>query len=287
MPTTTIGLRCRFLLLATLSVTGLAAAENSYRFSPGPARTYLTETRQEVTWDAAGDHLTYTSTLALSQIWKCVGVEGANARVEVTTARVLASHRGPGSEHAFDSALPETASDPLLGHCKALEGVTLTLLIDQVTGATRVSGGERIAAAIAKRSPNLIDPLAPSPLAAQATDLYSDANLSRIWSQTLVLPAAPDTLPLGAPLSGSLLRTWKDLTYELSGTPTGSVILAKEPTPVSATASAVTGAGSVTLHADGWPQICAGSMTYDLTFEALTMPVAQRHQVRWQLTRIK
>ena len=279
--------RISILLLTVLGSVGLVAAETSYRFSPGPARTYLAETRQEVAWDAAGDQLTYTSTLALSQIWKCVSVDGVNARVEVTTVRVLASHRGPGADHTFDSAVPETASDPLLGHCKALEGVTLTLVIDQSTGATRVTGGERIAAAIAKRAPNLIDPAAPSPLALQATELYSEANLSRIWSQTLVLPAAPAELPLGAPLSGTLLRTWKDLTYQLSGTPTGSVILAKEPTPVTATASAVTGTGSVTLHADGWPQTCGGSLTYDLNFDALTMPVVQRHQVRWQLARVK
>jgi hypothetical protein len=276
-----------FLVLAVLSSTSITAAETTYRFSPGPARTYLAETRQEVAWDAAGDRLTYSSTLALSQIWKCVGSEGAHARVEVTTVRVLASHRGPGAEHTFDSAIPESASDPLLGHCKALEGVTLTLVIEQATGATRVSGGERIAAAIAKRTPNLVDPAAPSPLAIQASELYSDANLSRIWSQTLALPAAPSELPLGAPLSGTLLRTWKELTYQLSGTPSGSIILAQDPTPVTATASAVTGTGSVALHADGWPQTCAGSMSYGLNFEALTMPVLQQHQVRWQLTRAK
>lgn len=273
-------------LLLPAAVLSLQAAEG-YRFAPGPAQSYLAETRQEVAWESAGDKLAFVSTLALSQAWKCVAVEGATARVEVTTLRVIATHRGPGADHAFDSAVPETGEDPLLGHLKAIEGVTLVFTIDQATGATRVTGGSRIAEAIGKRAPNLVDPLSPSPLAAQAAQLYGDANLSRIWSQTLALPSvAAQEVPLGEPLGGTLLRTWKGFEYTLAGAPSGTVTLAREPTPVTATISPVAGTGSSAIAADGWPQTAGGGMSFTLTVDALTQPVAQRHAVRWQLARL-
>lgn len=284
---TTAALRLAPCLLLPAVALSLQAAETGYRFTPGPAQSYLAETRQEVAWESAGDKLVFVSTLALSQAWKCVAVEGNSAQVEVTTLRVIATHKGPGADHAFDSAVPGTAEDPLLGHLKAIEGATLVFTIDQATGATRVSGGSRIAEAIAKRAPNLVDPLSPSPLAAQAAQLYGDANLSRIWSQTLALPSpAAQEVPLGEPLSGTLLRTWKGSEYTLAGTPAGTVTLAREPTPVTAAISPVAGTGTSAITADGWPQTAGGSMSFTLTVDALTQPVAQRHAVRWQLARL-
>ena len=285
--TTTAALRIGPCLLLPAAFIALHAADAGYRFAPGPAQSYLAETRQEVAWESAGDKLAFVSTLALSQAWKCVAVEGTIARVEVTTLRVIATHKGPGADHAFDSAVPESAEDPLLGHLKAIEGVTLVFAIDQATGATRVTGGSRIAEAIARRAPNLVDPLSPSPLAAQAAQLYGDANLSRIWSQTLALPSATaQEVPLGEPLTGVLTRTWKGFEYALAGTPAGMVTLAREPTPVTATISPVAGTGSAAIAADGWPQTAGGGMSFTLTVDALTQPVAQRHTVRWQLARL-
>jgi hypothetical protein len=278
----------RWLTLIILGGVGMSAAD--YHFKVGEIRRYLAETRQEVAWESAGDHLTFTSSLATSQAWKCVAENHGIATVEVTILRVIAKNQGPGADHRFDSAQNSSSAasaDPLLGHLKALDGVTLTMRIDQHSGETQVSGGQRIAEAIAKRAPNLIDPTAPSPLAAQAAQAYSDANLSRIWSQTLALPAAtPQAVPLGEPLTGSLTRTWKGLAYTLAGEVVGEALLAKEPTAVRSAMSAVAGEGSLALTADQWPAKANGTLRFTLTMSALTQPVTQQHTVTWQLAQL-
>lgn len=279
----------RLVIVLMCSGCWLSAAE--YSFKVGEIRRYLVETKQEVAWDSAGDHLAFTSSIATMQVWKCIARDGGIATVEATILRVIAKHQGPGSVHSFDSALKMSSdpsvSDPLLGHLKALDGVTLTLRISQTTGATQVSGGERIAETIAKRAPNLMDPTLPSPLAAQAQQTYSDANLSRIWSQTLALPSgAPQPVPLGEPLTGTLTRTWKGTSYSLTGDLGGTVIMAKEPTAVTATISAVGGDGKTSLTADQWPGAVGGSLHFTLTMSALTQPVVQQHTVTWQLAQV-
>lgn len=278
----------RWLILCAVGLPAIAA---DYHFTAGEIRRYLVETRQDVAWDSAGDHLTFTSTLSTMQAWKCVGVDGGTATIEASILRVIAKHQGPGSDHHFDSALrisnDPAVADSLLGHLKALDGVTLTLRIAQATGETQVTGGARIAETIAKRAPNLMDPLAPSPLAAQAQQLYSDANLSRIWSQTLALPAfAPQAVPLGEPLTGTLVRTWKGTAYTLTGEVTGTAVIAKEPTAVTAAVSHVAGDGKLALAADGWPGTAGGSLHFTLSVDALTQPVVQQHTVTWQIAQV-
>lgn len=279
----------RLVILLVCSGCWLSAAD--YSFKVGEIRRYLVETKQEVAWDSAGDHLAYTSSIATMQVWKCIANDGGIATLEATILRVIAKHQGPGSDHRFDSALKMSSdpsvSDPLLGHLKALDGVTLTLRISQTTGATQVSGGERIAETIAKRAPNLMDPTSPSPLAAQAQQTYSDANLSRIWSQTLALPSGtPQPVPLGEPLTGTLMRAWKGTSYTLTGDIGGTAIVAKEPTAVIAAISAVGGDGKLSLTADQWPGTVGGSLHFTLTMSALTQPVVQQHTVTWQLAQV-
>ena len=269
-----------------LLALALAAPAAEYRFSVGQLATYLVETKQTVAWDSAGDHLTFTSTIATNQAWRCVAVADGKATVEATILRVNATHSGPGSEHRLNSAQREGLDDPLLGHLAALEGVTLRLVIDQATGATSVTGGARIIAAIGKRAPNPTDPTGPSPLAAQAQQAYSDATLSRTWSQTLALPSAtPSTLPLGEPLTGTLLRTWTTDRWSLSGDVAGTALLAKDPTPVTAAVSKTGGEGRIVLGTDGWPQVANGTLTFTLAVNALTQPVSQEHRIAWQLAR--
>ncbi len=273
------------------SCVGLSLSAVEYHFTIGVVQQYLVETKQEVAWDSAGDHLAFTSSVATLQAWKCIAIDGSTATVEATILRVIAKHQGPGSDHRFDSSLrmstDPSVSDPLLGHLKALDGVTLTLRIDQLTGATRVSGGAVIADAIAKRAPNLMDPTAPSPMAAQAQQLYGDANLSRIWSQTLALPAfTPQPVALGEPLTGTLNRIWKGQTYTLQGEVGGTAVLAKEPTAVTAAVSAVTGDGELKVTASGWPGTAGGHLRFALTINALTQPVTQQHIVTWQIAQI-
>jgi hypothetical protein len=271
---------CLLLALA------LSASAVEYTFTTGQIATYLVETKQTVAWDSAGDHLTFTSTLATNQAWRCVAVTNGTAQVEATILRVSATQSGPGSEHRMNSAQREGTDDPLLGHLAALEGVTLRLSIDQATGATTVTGGARIIAAIAKRAPNPTDPTGPSPLATQAREAYSDATLSRTWSQTLALPtAAPTPLPLGEPLTGSLLRTWTADRWTLSGDVGGTALLAKDPSPVTATVSQAGGEGRLVVGADGWPKVASGTLTFTLAVNALTQPVSQQHRIQWQLAR--
>lgn len=279
-------MRCCLAILALCtSASALSAAD--YRFAPGPGVGYLSETKQEVSWESAGDKLTFTSAIATTQAWKCLAVEGGTARLEVAVVRVLAEQRGPGDQHRLDSANPDTTNDPLLGHLVALEGVPLTLLVEQTSGATRVSGGARIAAAIGKRAPNAIDPGGPSPLAQQAATVYGDANLSRIWSQTLALPSAqPQQVPVGEPLSGTLTRTWSGDAYRLAGTISGTTVLTQEPSRIAATVSDVSGDGATALGSDGWPQTCSGTLRFTLTIDAATQPVVQHHVVQWKLQRI-
>lgn len=279
----------RWLVLMVLAGSCLSAAE--YHFKVGEIRRYLAETRQDVAWQSAADHLTFTSSLSTLQAWKCIANSNGIATVEATILRVIAKHQGPGSDHRFDSSqnlsTDQAVADPLLGHLKALDGVTLTFRINQTTGETQVTGGERIAEAIAKRAPNLLDPTAPSPLAAQAAQAYSDANLSRIWSQTLALPSTTgQSVPLGEPLSGTLTRTWKGLGYTLAGEVSGTANIAKEPTAVTAAISDVGGDGNLTLTADQWPNKVGGKLHFTLTISALTQPVAQQHTVTWQLAQI-
>ncbi len=282
------------LLLLAASLPAADTGTHPYALIPGPARLYLVETKQEVAWDSAGDHLTFTSSLATSQAWKCTGVTDGVATVQATILRVIARHEGPGSQHAFDSGLRDSPdapvaaeSDPLLGHLKGLDGVTLTFAINLATGSTAVTGGATIAANIAKRAPNLVDPQAPSPLAAQAVILYSDANLSRTWSQLLARPAVePQHVPLGDPLTGTLLRTWKGDAYTLAGEVTGTAVLAREPATVTAAVSNVSGSGTTALGPDGWPGTASGTLSFTLTIDAVTQPVVQQHVVSWQLARL-
>lgn len=276
------------LALSALSAFATLTAAD-YAIAPGPVRLYLVETKQEVSWASGGDTLKFTSSLATSQAWKCSGVSDGVASIQATILRVLATHVGPGSQHNFDSSQQpvEGIFDPLLGHLKALDGVTLTFAINQSTGNTAVTGGARIAEAIAKRSPNLTDPKAPSPMAAQALSLYSDANLSRTWTQLLARPnAIPQTVPLGEPLTGTLLRTWAGDTYTLAGNVSGSAVLAREPATVTAVVSNVSGSGKTALGADGWPGTASGTLSFTLTLDAVTQPVIQQHVITWQIARL-
>ena len=281
------------LLATAAAIAGLVAgaplSAADYALTPGPVRLYLVETKQEVSWASGGDTLKFSSSLATSQAWKCSGVTAGVAAVQATILRVLSTHTGPGSQHNFDSAqaIADGVSDPLLGHLKALDGVTLTFAINQTTGATAVTGGARIADAITKRAPNLTDPSAPSPLATQAQALYSDANLSRTWTQLLARPTAQaQTVPLGEPLTGTLLRTWTGDTYTLAGSVVGTAVLAREPATVTAMVSAVTGSGTSALGADGWPGTASGTLSFTLTLDAVTQPVIQQHLITWQIARL-
>ncbi len=276
--------RFRALAAICLAVLDLPAAEPAYRIAPGPAVLYVSETVQEIAWESAGDHLAYRQSLLYRMAWKCTGIEGDLARVDATILRVVARQSGPGLATSFDSAEP--GGDPALKLLKTHEGITLHLVIDRTTGATRVTGGAAISERIAKAETNPLTPDQPSLLAVQARTLYADEPLSRLWSLVLALPAAGPDLPVAEPLTGSLNRTWKGLAYAVSGRPTGSLTLVSDPSPVTVTVNGpATGGGSVEIGTDGWPRVVSGTLAVPLAFSAFTQPGTMRLTCRFQLTR--
>lgn len=261
----------------------LAAAD--YAFA-GPPRTYLYELKQQVAWESAGDRLAYATEVSWKVLLAGRGQRDGRCEVAATVLRVTASHRGPGSERRFDSA--EEGDDALLGHLKAVEGAVLTLAVEPRSGRVEsVRGTETIAAAVARRAPDLADPGAPSPLAEAARQAYAPARLARLWSQLLARPGeAPERVPLGEPLAGEMQRRWNGEAWTLAGaTDPLPVSFLADPTPVKGVVTGLRGAGA-NRQRDGWPGGAEGEMSFTLELEALTQPVRQEHRIAWTLSDI-
>jgi hypothetical protein len=270
------------LLPLLLLGPALAAAEG-YAFA-GPPRTYLYHLDQQVAWTSAGDQLVYRTEVDWRVLMAGRGQHDGRSEVSVTVLRVVASHRGPGSDRRFDSA--SGGDDTLLGHLKAVEGAVLTLVVDARSGlVSEVRGADAIAEGIARRSPDLADPGAPSPLAEAARQAYAPARLARLWSQVLARPVAgPERLPLGEPLSGEAVRSWSGDTWTL--VPAAGAIpvtFLGDPTPVAGRVVELTGSGG-NQQRDGWPAEAKGALTFTLELDALTQPVRQSHRIAWTLT---
>ena len=271
-------------LVLLLAAAGLAAAEGWT--CAGGARAYRYELSQEVAWTSAGDRLAYVSTLAWTVLLDGRGLRDGRLDLAAAVVRVTASHRGPGAEHRFDSA--ERGDDPLFGHLKALEGTVLILSVDPATGqVAQVRGAEGIATALARRSPNLADPAAPSPLAEAARAAYSPERLARLWSQVLARPqAGVERVPLGEPLSGTAERRWEGETWTLA-LPAGQeplpVTLLADPTPVTGTVEGLRGQGR-SQAVGGWPGDSQGELRFTLVLAAQGQAVRQEHHLGWRFT---
>ncbi len=283
--------------LALLLGSALAAADAppvvvGYDFA-NAAAIYDYHLHQEVAWHSADDQLTYSTDLRWRFAIDGSAASGPVQDVTATIVRVEALHRGPGTEHRLVAPVapgdPASDQDPLLGHLAVLPGCTVTLRVDVATGVVQsVSGGQAIVARINRRHPAPI-PGDPPPLAKAAEGLYSDAALTAWWSQLLALPSTtPQDVPLSAPLTGALRRTWTGNDYVLAlpeGVPSLSVTLLAEPTPVAGTLAEVTGKGRVVPVA-GLPDSAAGELAYTLSLSALTQGVVQRHTLTWTLERV-
>lgn len=273
--------RCAVLLLAVAA----ACSAEPLAFA-GPARQYQYRVDQEVAWESAGDQLVFRSALA----WH-LALKGAGpGRLDATVLNVIAAHEGPEGRRKVDTREDGSRSDdPLLGHLLAARGRTLAVSYDPATGrVAAVQGGEEIAKAIGRASPNAADPGAPSPLEVQARRLYSSEALARLWTQLLLLPAAgPQAVPLGEPLSGEAQRTWQGSAWTLALPGSGElpITLFKDPTPVGGVLHGLAGKGSLELK-DGWPLRASGELAFQLRLSALTQPVEQRHKLVWSFTDI-
>jgi hypothetical protein len=266
------------LLLPVLAATATAA--DGYTFA-GPPRMYQYRLTQQVAWDSAGDHLAYTTELGWKVLLAGRGQRDGRCEVLATVLRVTASQRGPGGEHAYDSA--GRGDDALFGHLKAVEGAVLTLVVDPRSGKVdTVRGTEAMVEAVARRAPDQADPGAPSPLAESARQAYAPARLARLWSQVLACPAAgPEPLPLGEPLGGEAQRTWKGQEWTLMADGVARpVTLFAEPVPVAGRVVGLAGGGA-NRQRDGWPESAAGKLSFTLELAALTQPVRQEHRLSW------
>jgi len=260
----------------------------SYDFPVDTVRMYHYDLDHTVAWSSAGDELTYQQTLKWTFFLRATAVVDGVATVNATVVRVAASSQGPGYERSFDSRTPPPQADPLFGHLAALEGITLTLTIQQTSGAvTAVHGGATLIARMEALMP-ATQPGKPSPFAADLAALYSDESLARWWSALLVLPGSPAPLPLTAGQPARIERTWDADTFTLRLPKDGTqpVTLANDPTPVTGTLADLTGTGTVSL-ADGMPAAQTGELSYTLTLQALTQAVQQKHQLRWTLSTVK
>lgn len=265
------------LLLAALA----AAAEYDPR--PDALRLYSWGTTQTAQWRSAGDDLRYETAIAWDLALRCAAVDGPRATLNATFVAVRATHRGPGTDIALDSATGAGTDDPLLGHLVALVGATIALDVERATGRVLAArGGDAVIAAINRRAPPAVvgD---PPPLDAQARAAFGAEALARQWSQILALPAAAPEEPLPPPFTGgSMRRAWDGLAWTVSAPAAPAFELSRDPQPVRGTLRELRGGGRIALDA-GLPAVAEGRLEFVLAIEALTQPVETRNVVEWSL----
>lgn len=292
--TASIGVCLAAVLLHALCAQGAETPVPGYQFVKDKTQLYAYDLSQQVDWQSAGDSLAYSSTVGWRFSLTPVVVAPERCELSIVILHVQASQSGPASSHTVDSSLPVDRNgrdDPLLGHLFALDGAILTVVVDPRSGAvSAVRGGEEIVKRINQRFPAAVDG-DPPPLDASSTIAYSSANLARLWSELLALPAsgtAAQMVALTGPVNGTMERHWQGARYTLSlpaGTDHLDGTLLQDPTPVSVSLSALTGNGESVL-ANGLPGSSRGEMRFILTLNALTQPVAQRHQLVWTLRQL-
>jgi hypothetical protein len=273
------------------AATGPGPAAAGYQFAAGKTTLYTYDLSQQVEWQSAGDTLSYTSSVGWEFSLTPQQLASERCELAVVILHIAASHAGPAGSHLVDSRLPVDRNgrdDPLLGHLLALDGAQLTVVLDPRTGAVEaVRGGEEIVKRINQRFPAASEGEVP-PLDAQSRAAYGSAALARLWGEMLALPAGDgvvQTVPLNGPLAGSIERSWQGARYTLSlpkGTEHLDGALFSDPTPVTASVSAVSGGGETVLRG-GLPSTSSGELRFVVTLSALTQPVVQRHHLSWTL----
>jgi hypothetical protein len=277
-------------LLAAGALAG-ADLQDGWQFAPGDAHLYQYDVHQDTVFESAGDHLTYSTSLGwrLALARTAAPAPAGRITLGVTILRITATLDGPASHHAIDTDAPSSsaAHDPLFGHLFDLNFAGFTLILDPRTGVVdSVSGGEAVAQKISQHEPSAFSSDDPSPLAAAARAAYSSSALAALYSQLLALPtSSPQTVPLGPPLSGSLIRSWNGNHYTLAlppGLDQVAVTLGSGPLAVTGTLGELKGGGSANPRG-GVPGTADGHLEFTLTLRALTQPVVEHQVLTWQL----
>lgn len=289
------------LLLALLARSAAGAAESApaapgrapagYTFAVGKTTLYTYDLSQQVEWQSAGDTLSYTSRVGWEFSLTPSQVTPERCELAVVILHVIASHAGPGGSHLVDSRLPVDRNgrdDPLLGHLLALDGAQLTVVIDPRSGVVEaVRGGDEIVKRIDQLYPAAVEGEVP-PLDAQSKAAYGSGALARLWGEMLALPGGDgvvQSVALGGPVAGTVERRWQGSHFTLSlpqGTAHLDGALLSDPTPVTASVSAISGGGDTALRS-GLPFTSTGELRFTVTLSALTQPVVQRHHLTWTL----
>jgi len=284
------------IAICLLLLGGLAAADG-HAFAEGDRHRYVYAVEDTVRWSSEDDELAFRSHLRWVFVLVVGEVAEERAELLVTFLGVDAGIRGPASEHRYATVDEDTgeervgADDPLFGHLAALEGATLELSVDPRTGEVGEVGGTDDLVARMKRYQRRRDGIVDPALIERVRAAYAPAELARIWSRILEVPGeGADRLDLGERLGGHLARTWNDGAWEValpedeSARPT--VMLAGAPKPVEVRMSALEGSGYNEFSDEGLLLGGRGAIDFTLAGEALTQPLEQHHELRWEATRL-
>jgi hypothetical protein len=279
------------LLLMGMGTLCAADPTSGWHFLPNDAHVYQYDVHQDTVFESAGDKLTYATSLGWRLALARTSAPSPKDRITlgVTIMRITASLDGPASHHSINTDEPTTAAahDPLFGHLFDLNFAGFTLIVDPVTGAVdSVSGGDAVADKICKNEPSAFSSDDPSPLSAAAHAAYSSAALSALYTQLLTVPASGEqTVPLSAPLSGSLVRSWHGNQYTLAlpqGVDHVTVTLGSGALAVTGTLGELKGGGAV-VPKNGLPGTSDGHLEFTLTLTALTQPVVEHQVLDWHM----
>ena len=267
-------------------------ASEGHQFILQEVGPFAYSVNHRVTWDSAGDKLTYQSKLEWVFTLQPLAVSATSAQLAVAIYRVKATHSGPGANYAISSAGKSAEErgedDALLGNQLALADARLELTVDPRTGeVSAVSGVESLITSLAKANPGPAG--SESPIVARAREVYAPDRLAAMWSRILAVPrTGVEQVTLPAPLSGSFERHWDGNRYRLALPTDGepiTVSLAADPTPVELTLTKLAGEGVVELL-DGVLLGTGGSLRYSLSGSAMTQSVTQQHELTWGVQRI-
>ena len=275
-------------LLCCLMLLAIAPADEGaagHQFRSGEIRRYLAETVQEVSWDSAGDTLTYTTTLSMELSCYVDRVDGNEVLLVWRVLDLRARHRGPDGEHFLDSASETGLDDPLLGDLMIYHLLPLKTRVDRRSGLVlEFAGHEALIERLNKRHP-AANPMAAAPRQDAAQRSFDPLRMASLFNRYLVVPGTQSSFPLGQGLDMDIPLEWEDASFRFAlpeDAEAPTIHLHHDPTPVQVRLSALEGKGQ-SVFSQGILEQVRGEIAMTLSGSALTQPVEQQHAIQWQM----